>query len=787
MAGNQRLNATITIGGAVAASLSKSVGFVNRQLGGIGASFGAQQARLGAAIARNDVALNNARAGLVDAAGAYYALSAAIGAPVRAAMNFESAMADVTKVVDFGSAQGLRDFEQGLLDLTKRVPQTVDGLAQIAAAAGQSGIAAGDILEFTEAAAKIGTAFDISADEAGTAMAKLMTALNMTVGDAVVLTDAMNHLSNSQASTAAEILDVVHRTGSIGKLYGFAAAEVAAFGSAMIAAGAESEVASTSFMNMGRALTRGTSATGRQAAAMEKLGMNSEQVARDMQADATGTTLRVMEAIAALPAEMRAAVSSDLFGDEARALGPLLTNLDLVRESLGLVADESVYAGSAFGEYAAQSKTFANRLQLFNNAIARISVTIGDALLPVLTEAMNRIEPVIDALTQWIGKNPELVSGIFSVTAGLVAFRGAMAAVKFVGLLGKGGALHLLAAGMGTVGAAASRMGIAARSAVALQTALGAMDGKTLGVVQKIGIGLAGMVRAVPGVALLGKGIAAVGAAAATLSAPVWGLVAAAALVIGAAGATIYKYWDRISAVFSGVARAVGEILAPALDALRPALDWFAPLGGAIADGWNAAADAIGRAMEWIGSAFGREVLSEDSKAALEQSGYDMVKSVWDGLGRAFVDLHVWLIKKIDEIVVQPFRDAKAVVGGFFSNLIGGGDSGGAAAPIPTRAVGGSFPRGPVIVGERGPELRFENRAGFIATNRQMRDMGRAAEVMRGDTGQRVAQAATPSTINLGGIVINAAQGMDVIGIAREVERVIAQRLRGALYDGGVA
>ena len=782
MAGNQKLNAIITIGGAVSASLTKAVGAANRQLGSIGGSFGAQQARLGAAIARNDAAIASARVGLVDAAGAFYALQAAIGAPVRAAMNFESAMADVKKVVDFGSADGLQAFQQGLLDMTKRVPMTVDGLAQIAAAAGQSGIAAGDLLEFTEAAAKVGTAFDITADEAGTAMAKLMTGLNMTVGEAVMLTDAMNHLSNSQASSAAEILDVVRRTGSMGRQYGFAASEVAAFGSAMIAAGAESDVASTSFMNMGRALTRGASATTRQQGALASLGLEAENVALRMQQDAAGTTINVMERIAALPAEMRAAVSSDLFGDEARALGPLLTNLDLLRDSLGMVSDENKFAGSAFREYAARSKTFANRLQLFNNSLSRVAVTIGDALLPALTGMMNTLEPVVDVVAEWIGKNPQLTAGLFSAAAGLVAFRGALAAIKFVGLVGKGGALSLLAAGMGTVGAAASRMGGAARAAVALQATLGAMDGKTLGAVSKIGIALGAMVRAVPGVALLGQGLAAAGAAIAAVSAPVWGAVAAAALVIGAAGAAIYKHWDRISATMSGVGQALGEILAPALDAVRPVLDWFAPLGRVIADGWDGAVGAVGRVGEAIRGLFGRETLSDEDKAAAERAGYDFVMAIWDGMKSVFNELISWVSGKVTALV-----DLVRPIGAAVGRLFPGGDASGFSEDFgnaPQRAVGGYFGRGPVVVGERGPELRFENRAGFIATNRQLRGLSEAASSALSGGGGSRGQAAPQ--ISLGGITVNAAPGMDVMAVAREVERMINQRLRGALYDGAM-
>ena len=597
---------------APARSISKSIlGIQDAMRPGAGAAGFSD--RLTAAIDRNNAAMDAARGRMFDSLAAGYALKTALTAPINAAANFESAMADVRKVVDFATEGEFTAFRNELLALSRQLPVSVEGLAQIAAAAGQAGIAQKDIIAFTEAAAKVGVAFDISADQAGDAMAKMMTGLGMTLPEVISLSDAMNHLSNAQASSAAEILDVVRRVGAMGKQYGFTAEQTAAFGSAMIASGAQTEVAATSFMNMGRALTRGASATNRQKAALGQLGLEAGDVAKRMQTDAVGTTIQVMEAISKLPKEMQAAVSSDLFGDEARALGPLLTNLPLLRESLGLVGDESKYAGSAFKEFAARSATFQNRMQTFRNVMSALSITIGNALLPVLTDMMARIEPIIDAVSKWIERNPDLTAGLISATAAIIGLRVALSALSFVGLMGRGGALSLLAGGMNTVGAAASRLGGAARSAIALQTALGAMaGGQTLGILSKLGIGLKAAVMAVPGMGALGSALSAIGAAIATISAPVWGLFAAIAVAVAAAGVAIYKYWDRITATLSGVGQAIGEILAPAFEAIRPVLDWFAPLGDAIAAGWEKAGEVIGRVGEWLGSIFAKEVLSED-------------------------------------------------------------------------------------------------------------------------------------------------------------------------------
>jgi TP901 family phage tail tape measure protein len=704
--------------------------------------------RVDAAIMRNSAALDSARMGIVDAVGAYYLLSGAITAPVRAATAFESAMADVKKVVDFPTPQAFMDFRTELLALSKQVPYSVNDLATIAAAAGQAGIAGADLVRFTDAAAKIGTAFDISADDAGDAMAKMMTGLGMSIDEVIQLSDAMNHLSNAQASSAAEILDVVRRVGAQGKMFGFSAEETAAFASAMISAGAQSDVAATSFNNMGRALTRGGSATKRQIKAFSALGLEAGDVARRMQEDAVGTTVDVMERLAALPAETRAAMATDLFGDEARALGPLLTNLGLVRDSLGLIGDESKYAGSAFKEFAARNATFGNKMQRFRNVTSALSITIGSALIPVLSDLIDRIAPVIERMATFIEAHPQLVANVMASVAALIAMRGAISAIRFAGLLSIG-------AGLQSVGRGGAYLATAARNSIALQAALGAMSGAPLTTLARISTGMRGMIFAVPGISLIASGISAIGAALATISAPVWAGVAAVVAVIAAAGYTIYKYWDRLSAVFSGVAARLGEELAPALDLIRPAIDWLSGIGDAIAMGWGRAKDAVGSFFEWLGSFFGREVLTEDQKAAAERSGYEfadrlingikaipqrvkayavemaaagreLIQKLWEGMKARFDEFMVWVAEIPQRIIEAIGRiDLSNVIK--FPTLPSWMQSNVTPAANPAgefegydgmRARGGPVSPGRrFLVGENGPEVFEPTGGGYIHPN----------------------------------------------------------------------
>ncbi len=683
--------------------------------------------RLGAAIERNNRALSGARGGMVDAIAGFYALKTAIGAPVKEAMEFESAMADVKKVVDFPTPQSLKDFQAALIDLSKRVPLSVNGLAKIAAAAGQAGIAGEDLIKFTEAAAKVGVAFDISADEAGDAMAKLMTGLGLSIDQAVSLTDAMNHLSNAQASSAAEVLDVVRRVGAQAKQFGFTAEQVAAFGSAMVAAGAETDVAATSFRNMGLALTKGASATKRQREAYAELGLDAKKVAKDMQKDAVGTTLKVMEAIAKLPKEQQAAVSSDLFGNEARALPILLTNLGLLKDSLGLISDQSKYSGSSFREFEVRADTFENSVQKLTNRLTALKIAVGTALIPALKDLINRISPVIDQITTFAQANPELTRGILEAAAALVTFKIAAAGLRYAGLVGRGGLLSMTALGFNSVGRAAIGATTAVRSAIALQTALGAMSGQKLTGLQAIGTALRAMIVAVPGVSAIAGALSAVGAALATISAPVWGLIAVGVAAVAAAGYTLYKYWDRVSAVLGGVAKRIGEELQPAFTLLKPAIEPIGAVVRAIGDAFSYAGGKLSQFAEWIGSFFQKEVLSDDQKAGFEKAGYDVADRMINAIKSAFTGLLDWFkalpakivaaIGTIDLGSLIKIPDVRSMLG------FGGGATPPAAAnsnspdtpPSGHRASGGNVWRGgSFLVGEDEPEIFSPGRSGTI-------------------------------------------------------------------------
>lgn len=394
----------------------------------------------------------------------------------QAAIDFESSMADVKKVVDFDTPQQFKEMGNDILEMTKTIPMAAQDLAQIVAAGGQSGIAREDLTGFAESAAKMGVAFDISAGQAGDMMAKWRTAFKMNQTEVVDLADKINYLGNTTAASAPLISDVVTRIGPLGEVGGVAAGEIAALGASMVGSGIQSDVAATGLKNMILALTAGESATKSQVGALNELGLSAEDVAQGMQDNAKETILKVLNAIRELDKVKQASVLSNLFGKESLgAIAPLLSNLDGVQDNLNKVADSSKYAGSMEGEFSARSETTANSLQLAKNNMEAFKIAIGNGLIPAMT-------PMISLLTQGV----KWVSGIAQEFPGAASVLGT-AAVSIAIFCGAVGALSTLAGTVQTVATFvqwAKEAGLATRIWTGIQWAWNAaMTANPVGVV----------------------------------------------------------------------------------------------------------------------------------------------------------------------------------------------------------------------------------------------------------------------------------------------------------------
>lgn len=401
MAGDKTLKLSIWIAGHMDKSLTAAISSANGQI--------------------SSLSQNMSRMGTVGLA-AMGALAAgtvvALGKCTKEAESFEKSMADVVKYVDgladktgkisnniWGAADGgngrtfqqnYKEMSNALLDLSTQIPMTAEDLTKLAAAAGQSGKSMSDLIAydsngniggFLKDVAMVGTAMDITADQAGNWAAKWEKSLNMTHEQVMVLFDQINYLGANSATTAAEIAEVVNSAAALGDIAGMDAASTAALADAMLAMGVDSSVASTSISRMLVNMSKGESATKKQKEAWAELGLTASGVARAMQTDATGTMLDVLERIGNMDASRQVATLNTLFGQWAiKGAAKLTGNLSTFTDALKMVSDPALYGGSMEREFIIKASTSDAIDTMMKNSFDALKIDIGTQFLPVKNE-----------------------------------------------------------------------------------------------------------------------------------------------------------------------------------------------------------------------------------------------------------------------------------------------------------------------------------------------------------------------------------------------------------------
>lgn len=381
------------------------------------------------------------------------AMAAPFIAGARAAIDFESQMADVRKVVDFDSPDQFKKMGDEIGRMSERLPMAATDIAKIVAAGGQSGIARDELLGFAEAAVKMGIAFDQTADESGDMMAKWRTSFKLTQGDVETLADKINYLGNTGPANTKQISDIVTRIGPLGEIAGLASGQIAALGATMAGVGVEQDVAATGIKNFMLAMTKGSAATKAQANAFKSLRLDSKTVSKAMQDDAQSAVLDILDRIKTIDKDKQAGILSELFGTESiTAIAPLLTNLDLLKGNLAKVGDASKYAGSMEGEYASRAATTANNLQLLRGTVMSVAREVGNALLPGINAVVYQLRPWISHVADLVRNNPQLVRGIVIAGAAFTALRAgvfaAMVATRLLGVAFAATPIGLIAVGI---------------------------------------------------------------------------------------------------------------------------------------------------------------------------------------------------------------------------------------------------------------------------------------------------------------------------------------------------
>lgn len=538
--------------------------------------------------------------------------------PVKLAIDGEKSMADVAKVVDGLKIDGkvtaeYHKFEKEITELSNRLGMSFAEVSAIIAGGAQGGIAKNELLQYGEAAVKIGIAWDMAADKVGQSLAELRSTFQLSQSQVEHFADQINFLGNNSTNAAPYILDVVQYVGAIGKAAKMNEGSIAAMAASI--SGIDASTAGTGIKNVLKTMTAGTSATKSQKKAWLELGFTSEEVAKRMQIDAEGMYLDTLKALQKLPEEQRLAMAKSLFQDEALpVVSQHLTNFDKLQGYVKDVKDLQKIQGSVDGEYNSAKSTTAFKLQKARVQIANMAKDFGTHLLPIVGMIAEKVGNVAQKISDWARENPQAVKFFAMVAAAVTgllfavtAVAGAMALLVMPfawlnlmlakmsgGALTLGGVFKALLNPIGSLKTAFATIKTFALSGFtklgAVVAKLGSLIGGLFGHLLRFGGLLLKMAswlnpfKLLPAVfglvktAIFGVGTALRFLTTSLLTNPI-GLAIAG---IAVAAVLIYKYWNPIKAFFAGVWDGIKAGLAPLMSAfsglgsyISPVINWF--------------------------------------------------------------------------------------------------------------------------------------------------------------------------------------------------------------------
>lgn len=399
-------------------------------------------------------------------------IGAGLGLAVKAAVDWESSWADVTKTVD-GSATQMAGLEEGLRSMAKELPATHGEIAEVAAAAGQLGVRVEDIESFTRTMIDLGETTNLTADQAATSMARFANIMGTPTSDVDRLGSSVVELGNNSATTESEIMEMGLRIAGAGAQIGLTEGEVVGFAAALSSVGIEAQAGGTAIsrvmLDIRQAVDEGADSLDTLA---EVAGVSSDEFAAAYRGNAGEAIVMFVEGLGRMEAagENSNAVLAELGMSDIR-VGDALRRLagagDLLSDSLEM-GNQSWEDNTALAEEAAQRyETTAAKLEVFRNTIVDLGIDAGGVLLPALTA-------IADGATS-VGRGiGEMPGPLRTATVGLggLAFAG-LGAVGVIGtmapkviaardaLMNMGTAGQFVGRNMGAMATAAGVAGVA--------------------------------------------------------------------------------------------------------------------------------------------------------------------------------------------------------------------------------------------------------------------------------------------------------------------------------------
>ena len=397
-----------------------------------GFSRGFSRAEQSARALEREMARQEARQARVDAAMtqtgrtmvlAGAAIAAGLALSTRAAIQWESAWAGVAKTLDNATEPQLAILEEQLRGLARELPQSHQEIAAVAAAAGQLGVAAPDIAEFTRTMVDLGVSTNLSSEEAAFAIARMANIMGTSQDDVRRLASTIVDLGNNSATTEADITEMALRISGAGRTIGLTEAQVLSFAATLSSVGVRADAGGTAiskvFLEIDTAVSQGGDTLETFA---RTAGMSADGFRRAYERDAGQAIAAFLNGLGRVQTTGGDVnkVLSDLGLTEIRvsdALRRVAGAGDLLNSTLQIGSDAWDENIALTEEAERRYGTVEARMGIAKNQLNDFAISIGQTFLPVVGEMVDRGA----ALVGWLNDLPGPVKSALGIIGGLTA------------------------------------------------------------------------------------------------------------------------------------------------------------------------------------------------------------------------------------------------------------------------------------------------------------------------------------------------------------------------------
>lgn len=354
-----------------------------------------------------------------------------LGLSAKTAIEFEDAFVGVKKTVE-GTDEELEQIRKEIMALSNRIPLATTELFALAEEAGQLGIKTADITNFTETMAKLGTATNLSATEAGQAIATFVNVMGTLPENYERIGSVIVELGNNSKATEADIVSMAQRMSGAGATLGMSESSILGLATALSSVGLEAEMGGTAISRVMNDFNRAANGVETKYGSLKQYaeicGMSTKEFANVIQNDAGEAVKQFVIGLGDTNRTGKSTIQlmSDLGINEVRLTDTMLRLANAsgtVEEYMAMADAEWINNNALTTEAEKKYADTASQIETTKNKFGEVADKLGKVLLPIINDELNFLGKLTDKFNQ-------LSTGTQKTIVKVLAFTTALAPVS---------------------------------------------------------------------------------------------------------------------------------------------------------------------------------------------------------------------------------------------------------------------------------------------------------------------------------------------------------------------